>query len=97
MKACFQNLCSFLKFNKDKNKDNNDNIYDDIKLGNQFISYKMNKRDERLECECVICLEDIKYNDNVILTECFHMYHEKCIRDWFKISNICPICDRKVI
>lgn len=97
MKTCFQNLCSFLKFNKDKNKDNNEDIYDDIKFGNKFISYKMNKRDERLEYECVICLEDIKNNDNVILTECFHMYHEKCISDWFKISNICPICDRKII
>ena len=41
---------------------------------------------------CPICLED--YNIGEILNEliCNHFYHKKCINNWIKSNNNCPIC-----
>jgi hypothetical protein len=44
--------------------------------------------------ECTICLEDIKDGDYVSLTECFHIYHHRCLNGWLVINPICPICDK---
>ena len=89
---CFKKL--FLRENNEidenKNKKNNEKI--DISRG--YISYILRNLNE---CqECVICLEDMKNNDEIILTECFHMYHKKCLIDWFERSEVCPICDNKI-
>jgi len=42
--------------------------------------------------DCVICLEEFKNGDEVITLPCFHLYHKKCISDWLKLNNACPIC-----
>ena len=41
---------------------------------------------------CPLCLED--YNIGEILNEliCNHFYHKKCINNWIKSNNNCPIC-----
>ena len=86
MKKCIMNLCKKSKKNDKKN---------DIIIENNYISYKLTSIIEPQEC--VICLENMNNNDIIVLTECFHMYHKKCINDWFMISNICPICDKKIL
>ena len=41
---------------------------------------------------CPICLEDgVDY-----ITDCHHKYHDKCIKQWMKKNNTCPIC-REII
>ena len=87
---CFKKL--FLRENNkiDENKKNNEKI----EISKGYISYILRNINE---CqECVICLEDMKNNDEIILTECFHMYHKKCLIDWFEKSELCPICDNKI-
>ena len=42
---------------------------------------------------CIICLEDMKYNEDLILVKCSHIYHSKCIEIWLKKKSICPLCD----
>ena len=47
----------------------------------------------KLEQErCVICLEDYKKGDEIIKTPCSHVFHSKCIIEWFNNKNYCPIC-----
>ena len=48
-----------------------------------------------LKNECAICLEPLEVDDYSVLDKCFHKFHEKCIRDWFKVSHdhICPVCN----
>ena len=41
---------------------------------------------------CVICLEDFKNGDTVINLPCIHLFHNKCIKNWLKNKNSCPIC-----
>jgi len=74
------------------NKEKKKKINQQYEINNEkYISYKLNKSNNNYEC--VICLDYMKNNQTVILTECFHMYHKECIIEWFKINNICPTCD----
>lgn len=36
-------------------------------------------------------LNDINY-DNYEILECSHKFHKKCINEWKKKNNICPLC-----
>jgi hypothetical protein len=43
--------------------------------------------------ECSICLIDYNTVDKIILIKsCKHMYHKKCILEWNKRNNTCPLC-----
>ena len=42
--------------------------------------------------ECIICLENMIINDHINMLDCGHMYHNKCISDWFTVKKECPIC-----
>ena len=41
---------------------------------------------------CVICLEDFKEGDDIIILPCIHVFHKTCITDWLQSHNDCPIC-----
>lgn len=43
---------------------------------------------------CVICFEDYKKEDKIVLLKCSHIYHEKCITDWLNNDISCPLCRR---
>ena len=34
----------------------------------------------------------IKKKKTVTVLECSHVYHQKCIKEWFKQSTKCPLC-----
>lgn len=46
--------------------------------------------------KCSICLSDI---DKYIYTElhCSHKFHLKCLNEWVKNSNECPLCKRVIL
>ena len=44
--------------------------------------------------ECSICME-INYNQ-VIITDCNHEFHKKCLFEWIKNSPTCPICRKQL-
>ena len=46
--------------------------------------------------KCTICLEFFNKDDNIIYLPCIHIYHEECIKHWFKCQNFCPICRLKI-
>jgi hypothetical protein len=53
----------------------------------------INKLDEK---KCVICLEYFVNGDVLTTIPCFHVFHPKCINEWFKNKNTCPICKTKI-
>lgn len=65
-------------------KRNGDNVGEDI-------HEKEKEKDQDTET-CVICLEDFKPEEEVMLTPCNHMFHEDCIVPWVKSHGQCPIC-----
>ena len=42
---------------------------------------------------CTICLDDFDNNDKLLKLKCSHIYHEKCIKTWFKNKSNCPNCN----
>ena len=49
------------------------------------------------EILCAICQAEFEHGDNLIILECGHGYHEKCIEKWLTGSKRqCPICKQTV-
>ena len=45
--------------------------------------------------ECPICL--CKKKRPIIIYNCQHIFCYKCIKQWTKINNICPLCKSNII
>lgn len=75
---------------KSSDYNNNKNIIKDLKVN------KIDDISKFKEKICVICLEDFKQNDNYILLQCIHFFHDDCIKEWILNKNICPICKYKI-
>ena len=67
------------------------------------ISYKNVSKGIKTENEkCVICYESFEEKEKVKMTNCFHLFHFKCIKKWIESkANLaqtpeCPICRRKL-
>lgn len=41
---------------------------------------------------CTICLEDFNDKEKLLKLDCNHVYHEHCIKTWFKKKKKCPNC-----
>ena len=43
---------------------------------------------------CVICAEDIKEGDDIIILRCpgHHCFHGTCIKNWLRFKVMCPMC-----
>jgi len=44
------------------------------------------------EPACVICLSDFEIGQKVSALPCCHTFHTKCIDDWIKRKQKCPVC-----
>ena len=40
--------------------------------------------------ECPICMEECR--EDTIITSCKHTFHEKCLHEWLKTKDTCPMC-----
>ena len=72
-------------FMKNTDKENNNN------KNEEKIDYVILKKDFENN-ECIICLDDMKIGDNIKILKCGHIYHYKCINEWFNVKKECPIC-----
>lgn len=45
-----------------------------------------------VDAGCCVCLGDFSAGEGVLHLPCSHMFHEACIRTWFKTSSKCPTC-----
>lgn len=43
---------------------------------------------------CVICSDNLKYNDVIYSTRCGHVFHKSCLLQWLNRSRSCPQCRR---
>lgn len=51
--------------------------------------------DDKLDNICIICFEPIEKKDSFTDT-CEHTFHKKCIEDWAKLQNTCPVCRKEL-
>lgn len=62
-------------------------------VGIKFEDYKKTSKD-KFQSSCVICTDDFKDKDIVIMLKCnrMHTMHQDCIKQWLQKNAICPIC-----
>lgn len=54
-------------------------------------------KEQLLNSNCTICLEDYVLNEEVILIEhCDHIFHKKCLETWINTKNSCPNCQYEI-
>ena len=47
--------------------------------------------------ECSICLDILDIRSSIIMLDCNHIFHEKCIDDHTNYGhNFCPYCMKKI-
>ena len=80
-------------FNNLKKKDNIKEVDKDDKLSKEihFLEFKIIGDFENNEC--IICLDNMKKGDDIIIIKCGHKYHKSCLMKWFNKKKICPECD----
>ena len=52
------------------------------------------KADKKHISSCVICTEDIKEGDEIMILKCpaNHFFHGNCIKKWLLVKTTCPMC-----
>jgi hypothetical protein len=52
------------------------------------------KADKKHVSCCVICTEDIKEGDEIMVLKCpaKHFFHASCIKSWLLVKTTCPMC-----
>ena len=72
-------------------------IDDDIPTPASALALSLVQRsvvlDETLS-DCAICLDSIQKGQNVAKMPCDggHVFHDRCVSEWLKTRNTCPIC-----
>ncbi|KAI9346117.1 hypothetical protein BDR26DRAFT_817957 [Obelidium mucronatum] len=56
--------------------------------GNRYIVQTLK---ESVDAECVICFNDMVEGERVARLNCLCIYHEACIKSWFKKKSSCPV------
>lgn len=44
------------------------------------------------QSKCTICLDEFGDGDDVKTLPCLHIYHQRCIEQWLRTDNSCPVC-----
>jgi hypothetical protein len=39
-----------------------------------------------------ICMMEYKDGEVIVATPCEHVFHKRCLREWFQLSRTCPVC-----
>lgn len=59
------------------------------------LDVMLSETEEKEDRECVICKESLDNGEDREMLLCTHLYHEKCLSEWFRISGRerCPLCN----
>ena len=73
-----------------------DSFDNDLQLNkNDNINLSIDKEKYLLDtkCECCICINNIKKNQDIYhCKNCNKTFHYNCMNEWVKSSSTCPIC-----
>lgn len=67
---------------------------------NQLKSIVINKTNDKIYNICNICNQNTKSKEKIIVLNCGHFYHNKCIKRWLTDlckKAVCPYCQETVI
>ena len=75
--------------NSNSNSNSNSN-QDNSNVGSRYVVQVL--EEDMKEGECSICFEEFKKGESIARLECFCIFHQECVINWFKKSNNkCPL------
>ena len=69
----------------------NSNEIEELEIDDKMIENILINKDK-----CIICLNNYIIHDKISYLSCLHLFHSRCIKEWLKISNKCPLCKNRV-
>ena len=86
-------LINRMPFQQKKNPPISPKTIEKLKHFKMEKKYCIKNEQDNLEFpKCTICLMEIFEGIEAILLPCEHIFHGKCITQWLKIHNTCPLC-----
>lgn len=88
----------------DNNQNYNNNLQNEIYLCEINMLNELNHYNNIVEnnLTCAVCFTDFysnltsnHTNNDICIISCNHYFHKKCINEWLKIQNNCPLCRKK--
>ena len=85
-----------------KSMDSNDDSYSRQRLKSstrndmRLMSMSSSESISSMESQdnlCCICLDDIKKSNLLMMSECHHKFHVKCVKEWLQQRPTCPLCN----
>ena len=80
-----------MNFFRSKSKDKQ-KVVQKAKEKDVLIKSFVNQQKDKFN-ECVICLKEMKTNEELSIIACGHIYHTECIQQRTKKKRLCPLCD----
>ena len=62
-------------------------------MSKYYIECKYDESKNLFKTNCMICLLGFTPGESILILLCNHIFHKKCLKDWLKRSNTCPLCN----
>ena len=67
-----------------------------LKIPKKLDIFARKVEKQHLEKECSICQNNFSEGEKISEIACKHFYHYKCIKEWVKIKDSCPLCRKNI-
>lgn len=94
----FSTLMNIIENTNDEEVEDNPEILTEEEF-NELEVIKLDKFNiPSQDCECSICIDNFKEDQDIIKLQCTHIFHVKCIKSHLtSYNNKCPLCRGNVI
>ena len=79
-----------------QNSENDQNLVRQNEINVHVTSQPYYSTDKKYD-NCSICTDMYEISEDVSVLNCGHIYHPKCIKEWGKYKQACPLCNTEIL
>lgn len=68
----------------------------DVVVEFNSIKYENLENNTSYDVKCMICLEEFESDLEVVLTDCTHIFHLDCLKEWIRYKKECAVCRNEI-
>ena len=70
----------------------NDSQEQSVLMNKKHLKMLKKMKIGKSESSCSVCYDQYCKNEIIRILPCKHFFHYRCLKPWFKKSNLCPVC-----